>query len=105
MGWIWKFFILSQSNYLKKWHAKLLAMSHADQQRRLMEYFSTLYTPVQAIEMSRQIDWLNKSYEVQLIPINETTDMQNTMTLVISDISDEMAAIDAMVLKTFNAPS
>jgi diguanylate cyclase (GGDEF)-like protein/PAS domain S-box-containing protein len=91
-----------ESIILKKWNAMLLAVSHAEQQRVLMEQFSQQYSLAQSINNSQQITWLNKTYEVQLFPLNRVGDKENTMTLVISDISQELEAINIMTLKTFN---
>ncbi|WP_198266139.1 hypothetical protein [sulfur-oxidizing endosymbiont of Gigantopelta aegis] len=80
----------------------LLAVSHAEQQSVLMENFSQQYSLTQSINHSLQITWLNKTYEVQLFPLNDMGSKENTMTLVISDITQELEAIDIMTLKTFN---
>lgn len=92
----------NESSVLEKWHARLLAISHANKQRRLMENFSEQYTLDQSLKKTRKIHWLNKTYEVQLILLNETDQEQNTMILVLSDISEELATINDATLKTFN---
>ena len=94
--------VIDESFYLKKWHARLLAISHADEQRRLMDYFSQNYSLEQSLDKSQHVSWEGKTFEIQLIPLNDTAQEQNTMTLVVSDISDELSAIEAMTLKTFN---
>ena len=86
---------------LKNWDSKLLIMSHAEEQRMLLENFSQKYTLAQALSRVQQIAWQDKFYEVQLIPLNEVTQEQTTMALVISDISQELAAINATTWKTF----
>lgn len=86
---------------LKNWSAKLLVLSNAKQHRLLLENFSQHYSLRQALDDVQQMKWHDNFYEVQLIPLNEMTQEQTTMALVISDISQELAAINATALKTF----
>lgn len=86
---------------LKNWDSKLLVMSHAQEQRSLLEQFSRKYSLSQALKQVQQINWQEKFFEVQLIPLNEITQEQNTIALVISDITQELTAIDATTWKIF----
>lgn len=90
-----------ESIFLKKWNARLLAISHAEQQRRLMQAFSQTHSLQDSLSKIQQISWQGKFYEVQLIPLNDATREQNTMTLVVSDISEELASINNMTFNTF----
>ena len=92
---------VNNSMYLKNWHASLLSVSNADQQRELMENFSQVNSLQQSLQRSQQIQWLEKTYEVLLVPVNDTTQEQSTMILVISDISEALASINSVTLKTF----
>ena len=86
---------------LKNWRTQLLVVSNAEQQRLLLESFSQRYSLDQALARVQKLEWHDNFYEVQLIPLTDITQEQTTIALVISDISQELAAIDATALKTF----
>ncbi|MCU7833577.1 MAG: GGDEF domain-containing protein [gamma proteobacterium symbiont of Lucinoma myriamae] len=92
---------VNNSMYLTNWHASLLSVSNADKQRELMEKFSQINSLQQSLQMSQQIQWHDKTYEVLLVPVNDKTQEQTTMILVISDISEALASINSVTLKTF----
>ncbi len=92
-----------ESILLKAWNARLLAVSHAEQQRQLMDVFSHAYSLQQSLNKIQQISWQDKYFEVQLIPLNEMSRVRNTMTLVISDITEELVTINNRTLNTFKS--
>ncbi|MCU7939924.1 MAG: hypothetical protein KZQ64_09095 [gamma proteobacterium symbiont of Bathyaustriella thionipta] len=93
--------LTADSTYLNNWNARLLAVSNASEQRDLMERFSQRYSLQQSLTMTQQIQLLEKTYEVLLVPLNDTTQEQTTIILVISDISESLAAIKTVTLRTF----
>ena len=86
---------------LPQWQAKLLVMSNARKQFELLKQFSTQYSLKETLKDARQISWKDKVFEVQLIPLSNIAQKNKTMVLVISDISRELATINASALKIF----
>ena len=86
---------------LHNWGSKLLALSHSEQQRFLLQSFSEQYSLEQVLVKPQQVKWQDGFFEIQLIPLNEPTQKQTTMALVISDITEELEKIDDTALKTF----
>jgi diguanylate cyclase (GGDEF)-like protein len=85
----------------KNWGANLIAVSHADELKKVLNRFSQQITISEALKKPQQFKWQKMRFEIQLIPLNKEQKKNTTLAVVISDISDELKQIDHMALNTF----
>jgi len=86
--------------YLPQWDVRVLALSNAHKRGALVKKFSQTYSLAQALQSIKKISWMNKVYEILLLPLNNTAE-KTTVVLVINDITNELATINAATLKIF----